>query len=676
MQMPSYFMRPHVKRSFVLFVFICVATNAFAQSTPGVSFQAAVNYAVGAAPSSIAVGDFSGDGKLDLVVLAGPVGMSVLLGNGDGTFQVPLNTPLYNEVPTSLAVGDFNGDGKLDLAVTDEEYDSVRVLLGNGDGTFQVAGSYPIGSMPMSVAVGDFNGNGKLDLAVAACAFAASGCVSVLLGSGDGTFKPAVSIPLQANFWAASFAEGDFNGDGKPDLAVGNADMSDIAVLLGNGDGTFQAPQYYPTANLPASVTVGDFNGDGKLDLAAAAQNYVSVLLGNGDGTFQPAVNYAVGPGNEIDGGAVTVGDFNGDGKLDLVAANRDSNNVSVLLGNGDGTFQGEVSYSVGNRPDSVALGDFNGDGKPDLAVANYCGNDPTCQSNGTISVLLNTTKPAATLSPATLMFTGQLVGTASSAQTVTLSNTGSAALTISSIFISDDFSQTTNCGGSVAASSSCAIDVTFTPRAGGPLTGTLTITDNSNGAAGSTQTVSLSGTGEDFTLATPSGSSSSQSVSPGQTATYALSVGGEGGLTQSVAFTCTGVPSESTCTVSPTSATAGSNITVTATTTAPSIAAPRNLPSVKPPLAIPIATLVLALLSAVGWKTCGGRRRIFLPLVAGLLLTLLLAACGGGGGGGGGGGPTNPGTPPGTYTITVTGTVGSGSTALSHSMSLTLTVT
>jgi hypothetical protein len=673
-------LRTHTHYCFVSFALFCLAATTLAQSSPGVSFQAAVNYAVGAGPSSIAVGDFNGDGKLDLVVLAGPVGISVLLGNGDGTFQAPLNIAVSNESPTSLAVGDFNGDGKLDLAVTDGEYDAVHVLLGNGDGTFRVSGSYPIGSEPMSITVGDFNRDGKLDLAVAACGFGPSGCVSVLLGNGDGTFGPAVSIPLQANFWAASFAMGDFNGDGKPDLAIGNADTADIAVLLGNGDGTFRTPAYYPTAYLPASVTVGDFNGDGKLDLAAAAQNYISVLLGNGDGTFQTAVNYAVGPGNEIYGGAVTVGDFNGDGELDLVVTNEDStgqiHTVSVLLGNGDGTFQEPVSYSVGNRPDSVAVGDFNGDGKPDLAVANSCGNDPTCQSNGTISVLLNTTKPAVTLSSATLMFTGQLVGTASSAQSVTLSNIGSVALTISRIGISDDFSQTNDCGSSVSASGSCTITVTFTPRVGGPLSGTLTITDNNDGAAGSTQTVSLSGTGEDFTLAPPSGSSTSQSVSPGQTATYTLSVSGEGGFAQTVAFTCAGAPSESTCTVSPTSATPGNNITVTVTTTAPSIATPRNFPSLKPPLAAPIGAMVLALLFAVGWMIWRGRRRIVLPLAVGILLTLLVIACGGGGGGGGGGGSSNPGTPAGTYTVTVTGTAGSGSAALSHSVSLTLTVT
>ena len=143
-------------------------------------------------------------------------------------------------------------------------------------------------------------------------------------------------------------------------------------------------------------------------------------------------------------------------------------------------------------------------------------------------------------------------MGTTSASQPVTLSNTGNAALTISSIATSANFGQTNNCGGSVAASGSCTINVTFSPTATGPLTGTLTITDNSNGVAGSTQSVALSGTGQDFTLAPPSGSSTSATVAPGQSATYTLSVAGEGGFNQSVSFTCTGAPSEATCTVSP----------------------------------------------------------------------------------------------------------------------------
>jgi len=241
-----------------------------------------------------------------------------------------------------------------------------------------------VGSDPTSVTAGDFNGDGKLDLAVTNGGF---NTVSVLLGNGDGTFQAAVTYLTGSG--PASVTSEDFNGDGKLDLAVavfGSQDgPSYVSVLLGNGDGTFQAAVTYAAGSRPNSVTSGDFNGDGKLDLAVAnsnlgpppARDSVSVLLGNGDGTFQAAVSYSAGTAP----GSVTSGDFNGDGKPDLVVANFDSNTVSVLLGNGDGTFQAPVSYLAGASPSSVTSGDFNGDGKPDLVVANY--------NSSTVSVLL-----------------------------------------------------------------------------------------------------------------------------------------------------------------------------------------------------------------------------------------------------------------------------------------------
>jgi hypothetical protein len=246
----------------------------------------------------------------------------------------------------------------------------------------------------------------------------------------------------------------------------------------------------------------------------------------------------------------------------------------------------------------------------------------------------------------------------------------------VTSITTSANFAQTNNCGSSVAAGSSCAINVTFTPQSGGSLTGTLTITDNSNGAAGSTQTVSLSGTGEDFTVAPPSGSSTSASVAPGSPATYTIAVGAMGGMNQAVSFTCSDPASESTCALSPNPANPGSNVTVTVNTTAPSALVPlgKRLPGLPGGQGL----LVWAMLAALAWSLRASRkaeadgRRRWLPLALGLLLGLGMAGCGGGGGNGG---TTNPGTPAGTYTLTVTGTVGSGATAVSHSTKLTLTV-
>jgi hypothetical protein len=284
------------------------------------------------------------------------------------TFAAPLSitsTIAFDYYPLALATGDFNGDSKLDLAVA---AGNVSVLLGKGNGAFQAPVDYAAGAAPDFVAVGDFNGDGKLDLAVAN---ANSNNVSVLLGSGDGTFQPAVNY--DTGFEPEAVAVGDFNGDGKLDLVVVNTaagnGRSSVSVLLGKGNGTFQPAVNYRAGFDPDSVAVGDFNGDGNLDLAVAnfGTNNVSILLGSGKGTFQTAVNYDTGGGSQ----SVAAGDFNGDGKLDLAVANYASNNVSVLLGNGNGTFQAAANYETGAGPMAVAVGDFNGDGKLDLAVAN-----------------------------------------------------------------------------------------------------------------------------------------------------------------------------------------------------------------------------------------------------------------------------------------------------------------
>src|SRR6516165_6433129 len=442
--------------------------------------------------------------------------------------------------PQSVAVGDFNGDGKPDLAVVNSYSNNVSILLGNGDGTFQIHVDYPTGAQPGSVAIGDFNGDGKLDLAVVN---SYSNNVSVLLGNGNGTFQPAVSYGTGSGTGPAFVAVGDFNHDGKLDLAVANSNSSNVSVLLGNGDGTFQTAVNYDVGGAPTSIAVGDFNHDGKLDLAVAVpvpgpSTYVSVLLGNGDGTFQTAVNYSAG----YNPSSVAVGDFNNDGTLDLAVANSGSSTTvtvllqspTVSLSNTRLTYANQV-VATSSASQTVTLSNtsalalnissivITGTNATDFAQTHTCGASLSPGASCTISLTFKPTQlgsraasvtitdnaavspqqialsgtgvtsgPNATLA-ASLTFAAQTVGTASSAQSVTLINYGRATLGITRIATSGDFSQTHTCGSSLAVLASCTISVTFTPTQQGSRAGTLSITDN---APGSPQTVSLSGTG------------------------------------------------------------------------------------------------------------------------------------------------------------------------------------
>lgn len=343
-----------------------ILANASLNFSPGTA------YSVGIDPISVVVEDFDGDGKQDLATANfSSKNVSVMLGNGNGTFKTATNYGVGTATGTyDITTGDFNGDRRKDLAVANRDSNQVSILLGNGDGTFGSATNYSV-SQPFSVKVSDFNKDGYQDLAVGTGTYG----ISILLGKGDGTFGTATSV-LVGEYSPLQMTVGDFNGDGNKDIATANYwgtnNQGNISILLGNGNGTFGSPTTYVAGTQgssisnsprPRDIVVGDFNQDGKEDLAVANQGsrQISILLGKGDGTFGTATNYA-----NVSGDKLTIGDFDGDGIQDLA-----TNSLNVLLGNGDGTFDAPITFPT-SRSNSIASGDFDGDGSLDLVSTRY----------------------------------------------------------------------------------------------------------------------------------------------------------------------------------------------------------------------------------------------------------------------------------------------------------------
>ncbi|MHB1795681.1 MAG: FG-GAP-like repeat-containing protein [Acidobacteriaceae bacterium] len=383
---------------------------------------------------SLATGDFNGDGKKDLVLSDG----EILLGNGNGTFAASAFTLPINLAPNDggiPVVGDFNHDGKLDVAMnifnntsTQAQTGEVTIFLGKGDGTFTTGASYVNISGSGHMATEDFDGDGNLDLilgsgdnGVYSSGTYTKGVFQFLMGRGDGTFAGAPTYQNVAygglNSIAPTFAVGDFNGDGKPDIlteAMSNNNIQGMVLLAGDGQGNFaQGPTI--KGDYPLALTSADMNGDGKLDalyIGYLSGTYsIDVALGNGDGTFQTATSAPL-PSGKFN--AFVVGDFNGDGKPDVMMTetsfSTNAGVVDLFLGNGDGTLQSPIQVDTPPQAYGIAAGDFNGDGKLDFAVTNT--SNGSANTTGAVLVYLNKGSGAFAkpVSYAASMFPGPIV--------------------------------------------------------------------------------------------------------------------------------------------------------------------------------------------------------------------------------------------------------------------------
>jgi hypothetical protein len=635
----------------------------------------------GVSPSIIGVGDFNGDGIPDLAIEnAGDNSISIMLGNGDGTFTQAPTSPITGtggtppcEIVTiqsncAIVVGDFNDDGVADLALTSRIDNTVIILKGNGGGSFAPFGP-PIGGFnnPEAVKIGDFNNDGIQDLAVAN---AGNNTVSILLGNGDGTFKPAISSPVGS--FPFFLAVADFNGDGIADLAVVNGNDDTVTVLRGLGDGTFT-----PFPNSPLTVGDGaspivaaDFNGDGQVDLAVAnfTDNNVDIFLGNGAGGFtsQPAIGVGLNPFS------MTALDYNGDGITDLAIGNyhrytsTDPGTVTLLIGNGDGSFsQPALSpITVGQYPNDVVAADFNRDGKPDLAIPN---SGPIPNSGGyNTTILLNTSTATETATAAlpnvVLIGAGTHVVEASYPGNTEFA-ASSATIDLQGLVISDTLTLTAN-----PTEQMITMPVTLTAQLGltsslvAP-TGTVTFFDQSVNAQLGTASVSANGQavltissmgpgihsisasyGGD-TIFPPSTSNAvsvkidelrllrvgnnNTTILPGTTVVYTIQVQPQVATTflYNVSFAASGLPAGATATFSPATLPAGgqqTNITMTVMTAGTAMNTPPS-PFERLPLAVAF------LLPLFGVKAVRRRLRQIPPyLGVALFAVLSLAAVAG----------------------------------------------
>jgi hypothetical protein len=363
-----------------------------------------VNYAAGNSPSFVATASLRGSGVYDLIVAnSADNTVSVLLGNGDGTFGTQVTYTTGSD-PISIATGQFNNgatatntDNFLDLAVANKTANSVSILLGNGDGTFQPKRDIATGHAPVSVISANFHDIASpsgVDLAVAN---QSDNTISIFQGNGDGTFMAPTLLQLPSGFAPTSLAAADLNGDGHIDLVVADQGNNTFSVFLGKGDGTFQTRTDYPAGNSPVYVALADFNTDGALDIAVAnngaptntnSGNTVSIYYNQISNQNLPTGTFVAGTTRDFAAGngptSIAVADYNLDGLPDLAVSDETDNAISVIFNLGSQQFAPNVELPVGTAPVSAATADFNADGRPDIATAN--------NGSANTTVILNTT--------------------------------------------------------------------------------------------------------------------------------------------------------------------------------------------------------------------------------------------------------------------------------------------
>ncbi|CAF1321342.1 unnamed protein product [Rotaria sordida] len=331
-------------------------------------------------PSAVAIGDFNNDYQLDIVVTnAGIDNVQIFLDYKEGTF---MNNITYstgdNSHPQHVVVTDFNKDNQLDIAVVNSYNSILKVFLSSGNETFSASSEYITGysSFPNSVAVGDFNKDGWIDVVVAN---SGTDNIGIFLGFDYPTFTTSNIVLQKRDSSPYYIAIGDFNNDSRWDIAIACRERNNIAVFLGNGNGTFSEEQlfYLPGSSRPQSLIIGDFNNDNQLDIAVAnsRDQSISLLFGRGNGSFAPYISQETIYSSPV---SIAVGDFNNDRKQDIVVAIEDTNTIGIFIGHGNGSFKEQISYEMPDEssPVWVVVGDFNNDNVQDIAVANFNGHN------------------------------------------------------------------------------------------------------------------------------------------------------------------------------------------------------------------------------------------------------------------------------------------------------------